>query len=214
MHKVRDRMIIQWYHRLELIFLLVSLIVIATVRSDTKWYFIYSGTAAIALGIVLYRYYIFRRLNKNLLEVLEIVQGTFEPGNFFWMIPPQIRFMFKGTDCHIRSIIDSRFRLVMEYSCQFAKEWEFRLDKRHEKGVKKHFISGANKDLYRRILKDPEARGHLKRLLKDFDHLYYGKDGMFRAEIIFDSYLTDKVLVLSHLERMRFLGKFLKLDEE
>src|SRR3989338_5240456 len=218
--KLEDRQIIHFYHLFDLVMFVGTIPVIIIFKTQVKWFYLLSLWAAIFLGIGLYRYFFFKKLTQNFKKVFQKAEGILQKGSYLFFRPPNIRFTYKNKDCCVRSVVDNKFRLLIEYSCQFEREAEFRIIrtklKRGQAGqggaAYEYRVAGEDKELYDLINANREARTAFDDIMQRFTYLFYGKDGAMHLEEIFDSCLTQEQTILSTFDKIIILGQFLKLD--
>ena len=211
--RFNDRLILEGCHYIEVVLLFLLLAFVFLVKNKQGWDLIIQSVLIVILLAGFYRTILFEKLNKNLRTIIDKLGGRFVPGNSILSAPPQARFDYDSQDCYVMSLIDQNFRLVLEYSCFFGKECEFRVEKSKE-GESRWIVFGQDKDLVRAALEDPKTSKNLNEILKSFNYLSYGKDGMMHVGELFDGRLTEPGIVFDTIERMISLGKLLKLNEE
>ena len=211
--RLNDRLILELFHYVEMALIVLIIGFVFFVHNKLDWSPILLTTLIFVIGAGMYRNSLFRKLNKNLRAVIRKAKGKFMPGNSVLAVPPQARFDYKNQDCHVMSLIDQNFRLVLEYSCYLGKEFEFRIEESH-KGDPHWIIFGQDKDAVRKILDDQRISEDLHEIFRNFNYLSYGKDGMMHVGESFDGKLTAPKIVFDTLDRMISFGKLLKLNEE
>jgi hypothetical protein len=212
--RLNDRLILDCCHYIEVTLLFGLVAFIYLVKDKHGWDPAILSALFVTLMIGFYRTVLFEKLNMNLHGIIARVGGgQFMPGNAILSAPPQVRFDYEGQDCYVMSVIDQNFQLVLEYSCFFGKECEFRIEK-SKKGEKHTLVFGHEKELVKTVLKDPKMNENVNEILKSFNYISYGKDGIMHVGESFDGRLTEPDMILETFDRMVSLGKILKLDEE
>jgi len=211
--RLNDRLILDWCHYIEVALLLMLMVSLYVIKSKQEWEIALEGILLVVLMVGLYRSVLFDKLNENLHAISEKMGGQFTPGNSFFSIPPQVRFDFDHQDCYVRSVIDQNFRLVLEVSSYFGREFEFRIDKPQE-GESGYIVYGHDKAAVQAILNEQKVNNDLQEIFTKFNYLSYGKDGMMHVGESFDGRLTNPEIVFDTLDRMISLGRLLNLNEE
>jgi hypothetical protein len=212
--RLNDRLILDCCHYIEVTLLFALVAFIYLVKDKHGWDTAILSALFVTIMVGYYRTVLFEKLNMNLHGIISRVGGgKFTPGNAILSAPPQVRFDYEGHDCYVMSVIDQNFKLVLEYSCFFGKESEFRIEK-SKKGEGHTLVFGHDKELVKAALKNPHINGNIETILMSFNYISYGKDGIMHVGESFDGRLTETEMVLDTFERIVSFGKILKLDEE
>ncbi len=205
---------IHWYHRKELVYFLAGVVILLAINHIYQWPVFFLGTVLL-LGYILWaRFQFYQRATRNLKTVALALNGTFEKGSFVFSTLPHIHFEFQGWKCRVTSMINERFRQQIVYQIQFDKEINFRINHRQHAGKMGTILLGENKEILQKLDRDPGMKTLLEELLSDFDHLYYGNDGILFVEASLDSSYTENDVIIQTFTKMVALGEFLELGKK
>jgi len=188
----------QYFRAIEYILLIITVFSLIFLRTSVVLISLLVAWLILIFIIACYSYYIFRKIIDNFSVFTLKAKGKIIPGNYFFSIPPTIRFKYLDYPCMVMTSIDGKFNVMVEFICQTFEEIELRIThpkiklKGKEKCELEQFIvTGEDRNLFKELLSDIEGRIIIENLMQEFEHLYFGKDGALSLVTKYDIVLTE-----------------------